>query len=144
MPQGKPDCLASVFPARGAACLPAARAQAWDAPEGLAAPSLMSAVLWSLECSGHSGPVRVWPQGRVHRLHLFCPHPLVRARQPGGCPRQGLGAAGRCPQSPGPGEPDSARRISGTPRTSPLSLPSTPPPLPLYSFQRTSALHMPR
>lgn len=45
MPQGNPDCLASVFPAHGAACLPAARAQAGDAPEGLVAPSLMSAVL---------------------------------------------------------------------------------------------------
>ena len=143
MPQGKPDCLANIFPARGAACLPVAHAYTWDAPEGAGAPSLMSAALWSLQCTGHSVPVQVWPQGRVHHLNPFCPHPLSRACQPGGCPQLGLGAAGRCPQSPGLGKPGSTRRIPGTPPTSPLRLLSTPPPLPLYFFQRTSALHMP-
>ena len=132
MPQGKPDCLASIFPARGAACLPVARAYTWDAPEGPAAPSLMSAAFWSLQCTGHSVPVQVWPQGRVHHLHPFCPHPLSCARQPGGCPQ--LGAAGRCPQSPGP---ENQVAPAGFPVLH-LPLPSTSCPLLLHSLSTPS------
>lgn len=74
MPQGTQIALPA-FSCRGAACLPAARLELGMLQRGLGKqPDVCSSViLWR---TGHSGLNRVWPQGRVHRLYLFCPHPL--------------------------------------------------------------------